>query len=170
MQTNIITREGLSFRSTRTYLLAAMFVLGNVVLPQLCQLMPHGGVTWLPIYFFTLIGAYACGIHVGLITALLSPAVNALFFGMPAVAVLPAILIKSVLLAVAAAYAASRPGRVSLYRLAAVVLVYQTLGTLGEWAISGSLAVACQDIRIGIPGILMQIFGGMAVLRCILHR
>ena len=66
--------------------------------------------------------------------------------------------------------AASRPGRVSLYRLAAVVLVYQTLGTLGEWAISGSLAVACQDIRIGIPGILMQIFGGMAVLRCILHR
>ena len=89
---------------------------------------------------------------------------------MPAVAVLPAILIKSVLLAVATAYAASRPGRVSLYRLAAVVLVYQTLGTLGEWAISGSLAVACQDIRIGIPGILMQIFGGMAVLRCILHR
>lgn len=80
-----------------------LFVAGNILLPQLCHLVPLGGPTLLPIYFFTLIAAYKFGLRVGLLTAILSPVINHLLFGMPAAAVLPAILIKSGLLALATA-------------------------------------------------------------------
>ena len=89
------------YTEKRTYWLAVLFAVGNIVLPQLFHLVPQGGVTWLPIYFFTLVGAYKYGWRVGLLTAVLSPCVNSWWFGMPAAAVLPAILLKSVLLALA---------------------------------------------------------------------
>ncbi|MDE6681444.1 MAG: ECF transporter S component, partial [Muribaculaceae bacterium] len=87
---NTIRLQSLPFSSVRTYLTAAIFILGNILLPQLFHLVPQGGVTWLPIYFFTLIAAYRYGWRVGLLTAVASPLVNSLIFGMPAVAGLPA--------------------------------------------------------------------------------
>ena len=89
----------LSFSNVKTYLFAFLFVAGNIALPQLCHLVPMGGPTLLPIYFFTLIAAYKFGFRVGLLTALLSPVINHLLFGMPAAAALPVLLIKSGLLA-----------------------------------------------------------------------
>lgn len=88
----------LPFGNVKTYLFVLLFVAGNIALPQLCHLVPAGGPTLLPIYFFTLIAAYKYGFKVGLLTAILSPVINHLLFAMPAAAVLPAILIKSGLL------------------------------------------------------------------------
>ena len=161
---NTIRLQSLPFSSVRTYLTAAIFILGNILLPQLFHLVPQGGVTWLPIYFFTLIAAYRYGWRVGLLTAVASPLVNSLIFGMPAVAGLPAIILKSVLLASAAGYTAYRFRRVSLLLLTEVVLGYQLIGTLGEWALTGDFFLTCQDFRIGIPGMLTQIIGGWAVI------
>lgn len=84
---------------------------------------------------------------------------------MPAPAVLPAILVKSLLLAAAAGFAARRFRRVSLLLLVGVVLFYQVVGSAGEWALSGSLTAALQDFRIGIPGMLLQIFGGYLLIK-----
>ena len=98
----------LPLSNAKTYLFAMLFILGNLLLPQLAHLIPQGGFIFLPIYFFTLIAAYKFGIHVGLLTAILSPIANHLLFGMPPAAVLPAIIIKSVILAVAAAWLAHR--------------------------------------------------------------
>lgn len=84
----------LPFGNVKTYLFVLLFVAGNIALPQLCHLVPAGGPTLLPIYFFTLIAAYKYGFKVGLLTALLSPVINHLLFAMPAAAVLPAILSK----------------------------------------------------------------------------
>lgn len=148
------------YREVRTYLAASLFVLGNIVLPQFFHLFPQGGVTWLPIYFFTLVGAYKYGWRVGLLTAVLSPLVNSVLFGMPPVAALPAILLKSLLLAVTAGYTAFRFKRASLVLLVGVVLAYQFAGTLGEWLMKGNFYLAVQDFRIGIPGMLLQVFGG----------
>lgn len=170
MTTLSLHLESLPFSSLRTYLFAALFVVGNIVVPQLFHLVPGGGVTWLPIYFFTLVGAYCYGWRVGLLTALLSPAVNALLFGMPAVAALPAIELKSVLLAVFAGMAAAGRDKAALPSLVAVVLGYQFVGTLGEWAIKGDFALACQDFRIGLPGMLLQVFGGLAVIKLIARK
>ena len=162
METTAVKLYSTGYREAKTYLAAALFVAGNIVLPQICHLVPQGGLRWLPIYFFTLVGAYKYGWRVGLLTALLSPVVNSALFGMPAAAMLPVILLKSVLLAVAASLAARRAGR--------VVLFYQLFGSLGEWAWTGSAAAALQDIRIGLPGMLAQVFAGYAVLRYLLRN
>lgn len=162
--------QSLTFDNVKTYITASLFVLGNVVLPQLVHLVPQGGITWLPIYFFTLVGAYVFGWRVGVLTALASPVINSLFFGMPLVGALPVILLKSVLLAVLAGFAAYRFRKVSVLLLAGVVLGYQLLGGVGEWLLSGDFAVACQDFRIGIPGMLLQIFGGYFVIRFLRAR
>lgn len=120
----------LEYKEAKTYLTASLFILGNVIVPQLFHLIPQGGVIWLPIYFFTLVGAYKYGWRVGLLTALTSPIVNSLLFGMPHAAGLPAILLKSVLLAVFAGMAAARFRKASLWMLLSVVLAYQQSGHL----------------------------------------
>lgn len=163
MQTTL-RLQSLPFGRTGTYLMAVLFVAGNILLPRLFHLVALGGPTWLPIYFFTLIGAYLYGWRVGLLTALASPVINSLLFGMPDVAVLPAILIKSVILALSAGYAAYRYGKASIALLTAVVLGYQSIGTLGQWAICGDFTAACRDFRIGIPGMLLQIIFGWIII------
>ena len=155
----------LDFSNIKTYIFTSLFVIANLVFPQLAHLIPQGGLIFLPIYFFTLIAAYKYGIRVGLLTALLSPLVNNLLFGMPPVAVLPIILIKSVLLAVAAATAARYFGKVSILGILLAVLVYQLIGMGVEWAITQSFTAAIQDIRIGFPGMLLQVAGGFLVLK-----
>ncbi len=156
----------LNYSNVKTYLFALLFIVGNIVLPQLCHLIPGGGLMLLPIYFFTLIAAYKYGLAVGLLTAILSPLVNSALFGLPPVAVLPVILIKSGLLALAAAYMARRSGKISLLAsLCMVVLAYQLIGTAFEWIIVKNFFVAVQDFRIGVPGMLIQIFGGYGVLK-----
>lgn len=143
---------------------------GNILLPQLCHLSPQGGLKWLPIYFFTLIGAYKYGWKTGLLAALASPLLNSALFGMPAAAALPAVVLKSVLLAGIAGHVAARFKKVSVPLLAGVVLAYQTLGTLGEWAMKGDFFLAVQDFRTGIPGMLLQVFGGWFVIKFLMRK
>lgn len=160
----------LEYKEAKTYLTASLFILGNVFVPQLFHLIPQGGVIWLPIYFFTLVGAYKYGWRVGLLTALASPMVNSLLFGMPPVAGLPAILLKSVLLAVFAGMSAARFKKASLWMLLSVVLAYQVIGTLGEWIMKGDFYLAVQDFRIGVPGMLVQVFGGWMFINHIIRK
>lgn len=128
MQATTVKLHSLGYDQAKTYWIAALFVAGNVLLPQLCHLVPQGGVRWLPIYFFTLIAAYKYGWRAGMLTAVASPLINSALFGMPAADTLPPILFKSSLLAVAAGLTAARCRRVSLPLLAAVVLGYQAIG------------------------------------------
>lgn len=165
-----IKLHSFGFGSVRTYAVALLFILGNIIVPQIFHLVPQGGVIWLPIYFFTLVGAYKYGWRVGLLTALASPVANSLLFGMPLVAAFPAIILKSVLLALIAGWAAWRFRKASLTLVAAVVLAYQAVGTLGEWAIKGDFILACQDFRLGIPGMLLQIIGGWLVINFLIRR
>lgn len=169
MQTTV-KLYSLEYSDVKTYLATSLFVLGNIVVPQLFHLVPQGGITWLPIYFFTLIGAYKYGWRVGLLTAIAFPLINSLLFGMPLVTGLPAILLKSVLLAVFAGMAATRFKKASLWMLLAVVLAYQVIGTLGEWIMKGDFYLAVQDFRIGVPGMLMQVFGGWLFINHIIRK
>ena len=160
----------LSYSQLKTYLFAALFIVGNIALPQLCHLIPQGGLILLPIYFFTLVAAYKYGLIVGLTTAVLSPLVNSALFGMTPAAALPIILIKSVTLAVAAALIAKKTNKVTLLTVALAVIAYQLIGSLAEWAITGSFDKASQDIVLGWPGCLIQIVGGYLVLRYLLKK
>ena len=124
----------------------------------------------MPIYFFTLIGAYKYGWKVGLLTAVLSPVINHLLFGMPAAAVLAPILVKSTILALTAGYIATRYSKVTIALLAVVVLTYQIAGGLFEWAWTGSLTAALQDFRLGLAGMALQIFGGYAFIKYLIRK
>lgn len=160
----------LGWREMRTYMFALLFIAGNIILPQLCHLFPQGGLMLLPIYFFTLIAAYKFGFRVGLLTAVLSPLINSVLFGMPAAAALPIITIKGVLLAGAAAWMASRSKGASLLALIGVVLGYQLVGGLIEWAMTGSVASALQDWKLGWPGMALQAIGGWLLLNHLLRK
>ncbi len=212
------TYHNLSFTEAKTYLFATLFVAGNIILPQLAHFVPNGGPMLLPIYFFTLIAAYKFGIRTGMLTAILSPVINSLLFGMPMLAMLPIILIKSSLLAIAAAVIArsaqrteatpsktqlvidppslrgatrrsnlvenalsklnvpslrggkaaeATPSKRSLGLISSlliIVLSYQLVGTLIEWAFVKDFFIAVQDFRIGLPGMALQVVGGWLIL------
>lgn len=156
----------LSLKNAKTYFIATIFVIGNILLPQLCHLVPKGGLIFLPIYFFTLIGAYKYGLSVGLLTAILSPITNHLLFGMPPSEALVAILIKSSFLALSASWMATKFKGVSLLGVVLAVVGYQICGGVYELVFKG-LDSAIQDFVIGWPGIVIQIFGGFLVLKSI---
>lgn len=155
----------LSLYNVRTYVFALVFIAGNILLPQLCHFIPDGGKMLLPIYFFTLIASYKFGIKVGLLTAVFSPLINSLLFGMPPLAVLPVLLVKSSLLAIVAAGVARYSRQISLLHIALVIVVYQLVGGCAEWMLSGSLNAALQDFTLGLPGIFVQIVGGWFILK-----
>ena len=121
----------------------------------------------LPIYFFTLIAAYKYGFFTGLLTAVASPLINHALFGMPATEMLPILLIKSGLLAVAASYMAQQTRQIKIQSLLLVVIFYQGVGMIAEFALTGSFMAAMQDIRIGFPGIILQVLGGYFCLKAL---
>ncbi|MDR0831232.1 MAG: ECF transporter S component [Prevotellaceae bacterium] len=161
----------LNLTQIKAYVFAALFVAGNLVLPFAIHHLPaiggySQGLMWLPIYFFTLVAAYKFGWQVGLLTAVLSPVINCLLFGIPMSAMLPAILVKSVLLAVAAAFFAQKAGKVALWAILASILAYQFIGTGIEFFINDmNFNAAIVDFRFGFPGMLLQLFGGYLVLK-----
>ena len=155
----------LDFDQLKTYLFVTLFVAGNIIFPQLCHLIPNGGHIFLPIYFFTLIASYKYGMKVGVMTAVLSPAVNSILFGMPAAAVVPSIMIKSVFLAIKASRKKKKYNKVSIWSVLVVILSYQLFGSLVEWIMTGSLYAAAVDFRLGVPGMLIQWLGGFLFIK-----
>lgn len=166
METLALEHQRYNFTAARTYLSAGLFIIGNIAVPQLCHLIPNGGLMLLPIYFFTLVGAFKCGWKVGLLTAVLSPLINCALFGMPPVASLPAILVKSVTLAIAAGYIGSHM-IFSIWSVVLAVLAYQLVGMTFEFLMDFNFMHALQDVRIGWPGILIQIVGGYFLIKAL---
>lgn len=155
----------LNYDEVKTYLWAAVFVACNLVLPQVCHLIPQGGVIFAPLSFVILAGAYKFGWKTGLLAALASPLVNHAITGMPAWDVMSVMTFKLVVIALVAGFAAQRFRTVSLPILIAVVLVSLVLGGLGELVMTGGIAATIADITIGWPGLLLQVFGTWLILR-----
>ena len=155
----------LNYDEVKTYLWAAVFVACNLVLPQVCHLIPQGGVIFAPLSFVILAGAYKFGWKTGLLSALASPLVNHAITGMPAWDVMSVMTFKLVVIALVAGFAAQRFRTVSLPILIAVVLVSLVLGGLGELVMTGGIAATIADITIGWPGLLLQVFGAWLILR-----
>ena len=156
----------LSYNETRTYMMAALFVVCNIALPQLFHLVPQGGIIFAPLSLVILVGAYKLGWRVGLLAALASPVVNHLLFGQPAVGVMTLMAVKLALLAVIAGWTAQNFKQVSLLLIAGVVLASELLGGVAELILSGGIAATIQDFTLGWPGLLLQVFGTYAILRC----
>lgn len=157
-------QERLNPAQIRFYALVALFVAGNLLFPALVHSIPRGGLIFLPIYFFTLIAAARYGLWAGVATALLSPLANHLLTGMPPLAVLDTILVKSTALALVAALVTRQTKQISLGSLALVIVGYQLLGGLYEALKAGSVSAALGDWILGWPGLVIQLVVGGAVL------
>ena len=149
----------LAFNEVRTYFWAAVFILSNLVLPQVCHLIPQGGVMLAPLSFVIMAGAYQFGWKPALLAAVLSPLVNHYATGMPAWGVLQVMTIKLIVLALVAGLAAQYFRKATLPILAGVVIAAEVFGGLGELALTGGIAATIADFTIGWPGLLLQILG-----------
>ncbi len=155
----------LNYDEAKTYLWAAVFVVCNLVLPQVFHLIPQGGIIFAPLSLVILAGAYKLGWRVGLLAALISPLVNHLLTGMPAWGVLPVMTFKLSVLALIAGFTAQYFKKTSLPLLIGVALVSLLIGGLGELALTGGIAATTQDLTIGWPGLLLQVIGAYLVCK-----
>ena len=149
----------LAFNETRTYLWSAVFILCNLVLPQLCHLITQGGVMLAPLSLVIMVGAYKFGWKPALIAAALSPLVNHYATGMPAWGILQVMTVKLIILALVAGLAAQYYRKTTLPILVGVVLTAELLGGLGELALTGGIAATIADFAIGWPGLILQVAG-----------
>ncbi len=157
----------LNYNEVKTYLLATLFVVCNMVLPQLFHLIPQGGIIFAPLSLVILFGAYKFGWKVALLAAVVSPLANHFVFGMPVWGVLQVMMFKLVVLALVAGLAAQHFRQATVWLLAGVVLVSELLGGLGELALTGGIAATVADFTVGWPGLLLQVFGTYALLKLI---
>ena len=154
-----------NYDEAKTYLWATVFVACNLVLPQVFHLIPQGGVIFSPLSLVILAGAYKFGWKTGLLAALLSPLVNHLLTGMPAMTTLPVMTLKLAVLALVAGLTAQHFKTVSLPLIIGVVLVSMAIGCLGELLLTGGIAATIADFTIGWPGLLLQVFGAWLILK-----
>jgi uncharacterized membrane protein len=156
--------DELSLKKIRLYTFALLFTAGNLIVPYLCHSVPNGGKILLPIFFFTLIAAYKFGFKTGLLTALISPLSNYLLFGNPPSFMLIDIISKSILLALIASYVSDKTKKISILLLALVVLSSQIVGGLIQLMVTGSVQKVLSSLEIGIPGMILQVVLGFAIL------
>lgn len=155
----------LTYSEIRTYMMAVLFVVCNIALPQLFHLIPQGGIIFSPLSLVIMAGAYKFGWRTGLLAALASPLVNHLLFGLPAANVMSLMAVKLSLLAVIAGLAAQYFKKVNLLILVGVVLATKALGFLVEFLFTGGVAATVQDFTVGWPGLLLMVFGTYALLK-----
>ena len=164
METNV-KLYALNYDEVKTYLWAALFVVCNLVLPQVFHLIPQGGIIFAPLSFVILAGAYKFGWKTGLLAAVASPLVNNLLTGQPAWGVLEVMTLKLVVLALVAGLAAQYFRKVSIPILVGVVLVSLLIGALGELILTGGIAATIADVTIGWPGLLLQVIGTWLIIK-----
>ncbi len=155
----------LNYDEVKTYLWAAAFVVCNMVLPQVFHLIPQGGIIFAPLSLVILAGAYKLGWKTGLLAAVASPIANNLVFGLPAWGVLPVMVLKLTVLALAAGLTAQHFRRLTLPLLAGVILASELIGALGELALTEGIAATIQDFTIGWPGLLLQLAGAYLIVK-----
>ncbi len=155
----------LNYDEVKTYLWAAFFVACNMALPQVCHLIPQGGIILAPLSLVILAGAYKLGWKVGLLAAVASPLVNHLVFGLPAWGMLQVMTLKLVAIALVAGLTAKHFKKTTLPLLIGVVLAAEVLGGLGELTLTGGITATIADFTIGWPGLLLQVIGTYLVCK-----
>jgi len=151
----------------KTYFLSLILAMGSVALPYALHHFYMAGQILLPIYFFVLIGAYKFGWKVGIITAISSVFISFALTGMPMLAILPSVIIKGVLLALAAGFFAVRSNKLSLLNMLLIVLSYELIGSLIVYLLTHNLALSAADLVMGYPGLILEVIGGYILLKII---
>lgn len=153
------TAQSLTLRDGRTYGLSALFVAGNTLLPLVFHLVPNGGQMFLPIFFFTLLGAWRYGLTVGLMAGLFSPLFSHLVMGMPSTAMLAPVAAQSIITAVLAALVARRVEKTTIAAVATVAVASMVLGLAVERLMVDTGTPMATAFVTAVPGMALQTLG-----------
>lgn len=153
-----------NYNNYELYMFSFLFTFGNVLLPILCHTFNLGGNIFLPIYFFTLIGAYKFGWKTGVIISVATPFLNYIITGMPTIELIPIVFAKGLFIVLSVYLLSNYTKEISLLNLALLVISYQIIGTIFQalWFMNASSALT--SLFIAWPGMLIQIFLGYAVI------
>jgi hypothetical protein len=149
----------------KTYILSVGLIAGSVLFPYVLHHFYLAGEIFLPIYFFVLIGAYKFGWKVGAITAIFSPLASFVLTGMPMMSILPSVIIKGIILALATGLFTRKQTKLSLLTLSLIVLAYQAIGFAIVYALTQSITISSADVVLGYPGLLLEVIGGYILLK-----
>lgn len=155
----------LPFNQLKTYGLAAVFILANVLLPQAFHAVPSGGKVFLPLFFFTLIAAARFGWKAGLLTAVFSPIISSALFGMPPLPSLPLLLIKGICLCAAVGLIFKFAPAFSWSMLFLAIGGAQLVGWCVDALFFSDPLSAWTTISMSWPGLFMQWLLGGLLLR-----
>jgi LytS/YehU family sensor histidine kinase len=161
----------LRYKDIRSYLLTAAFVMLAVFVPLVFHQFHLAGATFLPMHIFVLIAGLLFGWRTGLLVGLFTPLTSYFISGMPALNILPQVVIevsaygliagilreKYNLRTIWSLIGAIIGGRMAL--LLAISLVYfiggQSYSPLGPEA--NPLASFWSTVKQGWPGIVIQL-------------
>ncbi|MGD0353761.1 MAG: ECF transporter S component [Dehalococcoidia bacterium] len=168
----------LKYKDIRSYLLTAAFVMLAVFVPWVFHQFHLAGPTFLPMHIFVLIAGLLFGWRAGLLVGLFTPVTSYFISGMPALNVLPQVVIevsaygliagmlreKYHLRTIWSLLGAIIGGRMAL--LLAISLVYfiggQSYSPLGPEA--NPLASFWSTVKQGWPGIVIQLISIPAII------
>lgn len=163
---NVQSHTGvLMLKDYSTYLWVLALVAGNVLFPQLCHMMPLGGKALLPIMLFTMVAAVRFGLSCALLTAVVSPLISSLLFGMPTGVMLVAVLVKSLVIALVFGFWRERKGTFSILNLLLLAVAVQAFCFVVEGALMFGFDVSWADLLISYPGVILQIAVSTIVVR-----
>lgn len=86
--------SALRYKDVRSYLLTAAFVMLAVAVPWVFHQFHLAGPTFLPMHIFVILAGLLFGWRAGLLVGLFTPAVSYFISGMPAVNILPQVVIE----------------------------------------------------------------------------
>jgi LytS/YehU family sensor histidine kinase len=161
----------LRYKDIRSYVITAAFVMLAVFVPWVFHQFHLAGPTLLPMHIFVLIAGLLFGWRAGLLVGLFTPLISYFISGMPALNVLPQVVIevsaygfiagilreKYHLRTIWSLLGAIIGGRLALLLAISVIylIIGQSYSPLGLEA--GPLASFWSTIKQGWPGILLQL-------------
>lgn len=151
---NTLTHD---FTLPKTYLSASVFVLLNLIVPQLMHQLSMGGAVFLPILFFTFLAAVRYGSGVALLTAVASPLVSQMLTGMPPGLILYVVMVQCVVISLLAGYFVNGKNQINPLHIVAVIAAYQFAGCLLEYLFFGNMIQIWSGFKATIPGMLIQL-------------
>jgi thiamine transporter ThiT len=161
----------LKYVDVRSYIITAVFILLDVLVPRLFHQFHLAGATYLPMHIFVLMAGLLYGWRAGLIVGLLTPISSYAVSQMPMASMLPQVTVELAAYGLVAGLLRERchfkavwslltamvTGRVALF--ATISIIYLVAGTANSplgaaatpWSAIGSA------VRQGLPGILIQL-------------
>ena len=161
----------LKFTDIRSYVIAAVFIALDVLVPRLFHMFQLAGATYLPMHIFVLLAGLLFGWRAGLIVGLFTPVASFAVSGMPVARILPQITVELATYGVVAGLLREKlnlrtvwsllgamvAGRIAL--LAMVFIISIITGTIFSPLGAASVPwLAVRDaVKQGLPGIIIQL-------------